>query len=333
MNSMKLNSLLFFLLIPFFTFTIEASILPTEKSGWLGADGAYNTKLSSTKRLWIFGDTYIGKTLKGKRVEGRMIHNSIALETNGKFQYFLGPKENGFFKNSRKNEWYWPSDLIKTKGKVIIFLRRVIKIKDNDPLGFKEIGTDFAIIQNPDEIPTKWKYSFKSLGFEQLNIGISIAQSSDHIIFLADDRSSNHSLYLGRVPVDDLLRGTFKPSFYSKPSKSWEEKPTVPFFSIGSPEASLTYNSVNKKWRFIYTPKGYSENITLREATSITEQWSKPKAVFTCPEKKWNKNYFCYAAKEIKGTPQLTITYSVNSLDFWDLSRDLRIYIPRVIKL
>src|ERR1700727_199679 len=55
---------------------LNAAFAGTE--GWTGADGAYSIKLDSSRTLWTFGDTWIGRIKGGKRVHSKMINNSVA---------------------------------------------------------------------------------------------------------------------------------------------------------------------------------------------------------------------------------------------------------------
>ena len=48
------------------------------KQGWLGGDSAYSIPLDSSSTLWLFGDTFVGKTNATDRRQSVMIHNSIA---------------------------------------------------------------------------------------------------------------------------------------------------------------------------------------------------------------------------------------------------------------
>ena len=66
------------------------------ESGWVGADGNYSIPLKGDTTLWLFSDTLVGKVQDGKRVDTRMINNSIALQhgTNAP-EFFYGTTTNG----------------------------------------------------------------------------------------------------------------------------------------------------------------------------------------------------------------------------------------------
>ena len=70
------------------------------KHGWIGADGAYSVALTNDTTLWLFSDTFIGEVRGGKRVNARMINNSVALQrgndpARAAVQFFCGKPHDG----------------------------------------------------------------------------------------------------------------------------------------------------------------------------------------------------------------------------------------------
>src|ERR1017187_10997770 len=74
----------------------EWDALFQRESGWIGADGAYSIPLTGDTTLWLFSDTFVGKVKDGKRLDARMINNSIALQrgTNAP-EFFYGTAADG----------------------------------------------------------------------------------------------------------------------------------------------------------------------------------------------------------------------------------------------
>src|ERR1017187_5999361 len=58
----------------------EWDALFQREAGWIGADGAYSIPLGGDTTLWLFSDTFVGKVKDGKRLDARMINNSVALQ-------------------------------------------------------------------------------------------------------------------------------------------------------------------------------------------------------------------------------------------------------------
>ena len=74
----------------------EWDALFQRESGWIGADGDYSIPLNRDTTLWLFSDTFVGKVKDGKRLDARMINNSIALQrgTNAP-EFFYGTTTDG----------------------------------------------------------------------------------------------------------------------------------------------------------------------------------------------------------------------------------------------
>ena len=74
----------------------EWDALFQRESGWIGADGDYSIPLDRDTTLWLFSDTFVGRVKDGKRLDARMINNSIALQrgTNAP-EFFYGTATNG----------------------------------------------------------------------------------------------------------------------------------------------------------------------------------------------------------------------------------------------
>jgi len=65
--------------------------------------------------------------------------------------------------------------------------------------------------------------------------------------------------------------------------------------------------------------------------------WSSPTVIYRCPEAKWDKQIFCYAAKAhpmlSSATHELVITYAANSFDLAQVLTDARLYWPRFVRV
>jgi hypothetical protein len=64
--------------------------------------------------------------------------------------------------------------------------------------------------------------------------------------------------------------------------------------------------------------------------------WSAPAVLYECPEMGRDKQVFCYAAKAHKALSpghEVVVSYVVNSLDFWQVARDAKLYWPRFVRL
>jgi hypothetical protein len=107
-------------------------------------------------------------------------------------------------------------------------------------------------------------------------------------------------------------------------------------FAGTATEFSVCYQPSIRQYVSIYTENGMSKNIMMRLSPTPTGPWSDAYRIYECPEVKWHKTYFCYAAKahlEISAEGELIVTYACNSTDFWQMAADARIYRPRFLKI
>ena len=52
-----------------------------DKNTWIGGDVGTSIKLSSTKYLWLFGDTFLGTVSHQSRHVSKILHNTVAITT------------------------------------------------------------------------------------------------------------------------------------------------------------------------------------------------------------------------------------------------------------
>ena len=102
-------------------------------------------------------------------------------------------------------------------------------------------------------------------------------------------------------------------------------------------EYSVSYQPALKQYVSVYSENSMSKNIVARTAPQPFGPWSEPLLLYQCPEEDWHDNIFCYAAK---GHPELSltsdeliITYVANSIDFYKMAADARLYRPRFIRV
>lgn len=196
----------------------------TRKSGWLGGDVAGSFIIPGNRVLWVFGDSFIGRVKDNKRVNLKMVNNSVAIhpyapdqpgkaplpcqvhfywgaqDFSGKPTAWIRPKEQGDNKT-----WYWPTGGgvvlgrgTDTKERLALFLIQVEKKSPEDSVwGFKTIGSSVAIVENL-RLPVRfWNTRIISLPHQierrtgdhwvihQLEWGVSaLSQGSEHSLLV-----------------------------------------------------------------------------------------------------------------------------------------------------
>ena len=357
-------------LIPF-VFLISACVSPSSKyfaeslpkydslfynqKKWIGADGSYSVKLSGARTLWLYSDTWIGDIIDGQRSNATVINNSIAIQlgkdvSTASSRFYWGSAQDGkpaaFIKPADGIGWFWIYDGITIENQVYVFLMQMVKTDESSVFGFELVGTWLARVENPHDNPLKWRISQYKISWGRFSkngnlfFGSAIVRDENFIYIYGCNESlkrgkNERSLIIARVPLDKMT--DFKQwRFYGNGHWRKDITSVSNIFDGIATEYSVSWQPSVKKYVIVYTENGLSEKILMRLSSNPTGPWSAPHEVFKCPEYKWNKTYFCYAAKahpSISSDNELIISYVSNSTDFWQVARDARIYRPRFIKI
>src|ERR1035441_8086177 len=154
----------------------EWDALFQRESGWIGADGAYSIPFTSDTTLWLFSDTFVGKVKDGKRLDARMINNSIALQRGtNQPEFFYGSAADGkpasFIKPQcgSQRDYFWLTHGARTAQGLYFFMLRVVTVKPGTPFGFKLVDDWLARVTNPDASPTQWRIRQTKVPFTSIS--------------------------------------------------------------------------------------------------------------------------------------------------------------------
>jgi hypothetical protein len=325
------------------------------KSGWIGADGNYSIPLGGDTTLWLFSDTFVGKVKDGKRLDARMINNSIALQrgTNAP-EFFYGKTADGkpasFIKPQQgsKDDYFWLLHGTRTTRGLYFFLQRVVTVQTGTPFGFKLLDGWLAHVANPDDPPPQWRTTQTKVPFTEISEksalifgGAVLREVEFAYIFGSDSRPEAEQagmpkgLVLARV-VADQFADFAQWRFLANGAWQQDSKKVTPVFPHVGSEFSVSWLPGRKAYAAIYS-EGIGGKILVRLAPALAGPWGEALEVYRCPEMGWPSKAFCYAAKahpELSNAPdELLITYAANSWDFWNLFKDARLYWPRFVRV
>ena len=327
----------------------------TRTKGWTGADAVYSVALADDVTLWLYGDTWIGDVVEGKHKDAKLINNTIALQrgkdpATASVKFFWGTTEKGnpaaFFTPADGTGWFWIFDGIIADEKLYLFLMQIIKTDQKSVFGFKHVGTWLGEVDNPHDEPSAWRIRQYKVPYGRyskdgnLFFGSACLRNGNFIyIYGANEDWSKgmggRSMIIARVPHDKITDFN-QWRFYSNGLWQSDMKDISDLFSGTATEYSVSYQPKIKKYITVYTKNGMSENILIRLSPTPVGPWGPAHKVFECPETKWHKTYFCYAAKahpEISKKDELIVTYVCNSFDFWKMAADASIYRPRFVRI
>jgi Domain of unknown function (DUF4185) len=335
-------------------FSFRVSVAPEwnqmfqRTNGWLGADVAYSVPLGSDKTLWLFGDTFVGRIMGGKRTSATMIHSSIAIQRPGEEPQFYFPVDShhqptSLIKSTGPRTYFWLSDGVRTTQGLYLFTQQVEWINDST-WGFRCAGTWLAFIPNPDAAPGRWKITTHKLPFtrladgEDLLLGSEILQSGDYIYIFGYSSRTNSMATKNQIVARATENEFGIPrlwEFYSNGSWTTDFDKSTPIFSDAGAEGSVSWQPFLKKFVFIYS-EGIWGTILMRTADAPEGRWRSPVKLYQCPDMKISPQVFCYAAKahpELSASNELLISYAANSESFAEVMNDARLYWPRFIRV
>jgi len=284
-----------------------------------------------------------------------MVNNTIALQrgkdpSTASVKFFWRKAEKGkpaaFIEPADGVGWFWISDGIVVEEKLYLFLMQIIKSGEKGVFGFKHIGTWLGEVENPRDDPLKWRIKQHRVPWGRyskngnLFFGSAVMRDGNflYIYGASEDWSkgmTGRSMIVARVPHNKMA--DFEQwRFFSDGKWQADIGSISGLFEGAATEYSVSYQPSIRQYVVVYTENGMSKNIMMRLSPTPVGPWSSACKVYECPEYKWHKTYFCYAAKahpEISRADELIITYVCNSTDFWQMAKDTRIYSPRFLSI
>ncbi|HUW18181.1 MAG TPA: DUF4185 domain-containing protein [Sedimentisphaerales bacterium] len=320
----------------------------TKEKGWTGADGAYSVALSDTVTLWLYSDTWIGNIVNGQHKDATMVNNTIALQSGkdpsaASVKFFWQRTKDGkpaaFITPADGVGGFWIFHGVVADGKLYLFLTQIVE-------NGEYIGTWLGEVDNSQDEPLNWQVKQYKVPFGRyskngnLFFGSAVMKDGDFVYIYGCDEDwkkgmNERHMIVARVSPDRIA-GFEKWRFWNGTDWDTDVNKADGLFSGTAAEYSVSFQAAIKKYVAVYTEYGMSADILMRVSDTPIGKWSKPYKIYECPEYKWHKTYFCYAAKghpELSNPDELIITYACNSTDFWQMAANARIYRPRFLKV
>jgi hypothetical protein len=321
-------------------------------NGWIGADGDYTVLLPNGVTLWLYSDSFIGKVSDHHRQPEKMINNSAAWQhgvqpTNAEVEFFYrrsnAGKPESLITPADGHGWFWIYDAVIVQGKLFLFLPQIERVSGDSAFGFRLTAVWLAEISNPVAPPTRWQIAQTRIPFAQFGTGGNrcfgsavLATNGFVYIFGTWEKGHGKKMILARAPETTLADFS---SWQFRARNAWSTNVIEAAELCGrmASEYSVSWLAALRKYVLICTQDGLSDKIQLRTASAPWGPWSDAKVVYQCPDVKFGKNVFCYAAKAhpmLATQPdELVITYAANSYELSDLMNDPRLYWPRFVRL
>jgi hypothetical protein len=310
---------------------------------WLGGDAAFSTDLGNGRVLWMFGDSFVARKDGATRRESAFVRNSIGVETgydpsSARIQFYtskLHGNPNDFVR-SDAGTWLWPLHGIRLGNRLVLFYMRMTSDPDENSLGFRSVGWDAFLVDNPDEEPSQWKlrrlHGSESSG--RMLYGMALLREGDYVYsFVSDNVAIN--AYLLRWPIAALAAGRLSsPMWWCGVKEGWCSALAQRQIVIRDAGTEFSVQRGAGGQFIEVKSQGFgASKIAYRTAPRLEGPWSGPRDLYHPPESH-HPQAFVYGAK---GHPELTggdliITYTANSSDE-RLASDMSIYFPRFVRV
>ena len=317
--------------------------------GWVGADGIYSAALPGNRTAWLFSDTWTGAVRDGKRVQTRMINNSVGIsEGAGPATFYYPTNAEGqatsLFAPPDGRGWYWLWAGLPDGGRLALFAARVEKTNGGGAFGFRVFGTALGEVANPQDAPTAWRMRWQNLpdAWQPRVFWGSAALGRDGFDYVYGYHENGgqgldfqRHMLLARAPSGKL--GDFSAwRFFGK--GAWRETPqeAEPLCPGVATEYSVTYIPAHKRYLLVTHDLFLSPKIVARTAESPWGPWSDKTDLYTCPEADSARGVFCYAGKLQPGLSDeqtLVLSYAANANDLSTVLSDATLYIPRFVRI
>ena len=278
-----------------------------------------------------------------------MVRNSVAIQSGSnpstaEIEFFwqadLNADPESFF-DTGTNDWYWPGHGIRTDNNLVLFLNR---LRSTDTgLGFKSVGWDSLLIENPDDEPSGWRARKLDTPTNRLGIQVGFASAFRHkeyvYAFGSADPDKTHSIYAVRWPLDAFTKGRLMvPEWWGGAKAGWtvesSELPPVPLLKRGQSEMTIHFDDRSGQFVSVQTVGFGQAQLAMRASSSLSGPWSTLKTIFDPPENS-RPNVMIYAGKahpQLEGA-DLVLTYTTNTTEFSEHISDSEIYYPHFVRL
>ncbi len=322
--------------------------------GWIGADGAHSVALGPDRVLWLFSDTWVGEIRRGKRFDATIVNNSVAVQEGrgaaARFRFAVRRDAEGrpqaIVAPADGRGWFWMQAGAAVDGRLVLFLGHVEKTAGTGAFSFRPVGEWLGMVANPDADPTTWTPEQVRLPFtvftpeREITFGAAVLDHGGYLYVYGTDedvRATGRERYLivarvARDAVEDFARWEF---FHAGGWRRDFRAATRLVPGMAS-DGSVSHLPDRRQFVLVYTDGGMSDRILGRSAPQPWGPWSEPVTLYRCPEAGWDRRIFCYNARAhsaLGARDELVVSYVANSLDFWQVAADARLYWPRFVRV
>jgi hypothetical protein len=294
--------------------------------------------------LWMFGDSFVATKAGATRRQSAFVRNSIAIQTGYdpsratiKFYSAMRRGKPVDFAPSTGATWFWPLHGIRLESHLLLFHMRMARDPSQGSLGFRSVGWNAFMVDNPDAEPSQWKPRKLDGPEPQGNmlVGMSVIREGGHIYAFVLN-NLQHDAYLLRWPLREAMAGRLSsPQWWCGAVEGWQQSAAhrqIVIRNAGS-EFSVQRDPRGDGFVEVNTDGFGATTIVFRRSARLEGAWSEPQKLYRPPESD-APHAFVYGGKahpELSGG-DLIVTYTANGSDE-RLATDMTIYFPRFVRV
>jgi hypothetical protein len=318
----------------------EADKLFHSDPRWLGADAAFTVDLGKNRVLWLFGDTWIAHPGSHSRRDAAFLHNTVAIETGYdpshatiKFYWKTKHKDVTEIFPNEGRVWMWLGSGIRVDNSLLIFACRVAHDNAKDSLGFKSVGWNAYLIDNPDSEPSAWKPRKIAESGVSVIMGAGFLREGN-AVYIFGLGGIHNDLYIARTSAQRMAQGRLDAlEWWSGHDWHGTIASRQPVLTESGTELSIQRDPTGKGFLEINSQGFGASDIIMRRAPALTGPWSTAQKIYRPPESD-GPDPFVYAGKshpELLGAG-LVLTYATNNFKE-ENGDDLTRYFPRFVRV
>lgn len=315
---------------------------------WLGGDAAYSVDLGGGRILWLLGDSFVNTTGSGSRAEGKMVHNTIAIQNgyapeNATIKFYWGEKEGdptSYFEDGA-DFWYWPGHGVRLpSGKLVVFLLKVRRTGSGS-WDFESFATRALIVDNPDADPTAWNPRWVDVAEKPYGIAVAsggAVLSGEYLYAYGSRGTKSDAATVARWPLNEVEAGTLTNPEWHTGNGVWTRQNVLsgaPAVIFGEGQSEYTVHPDTFLGQFVaFQTAGFgAAELAYRTSSNLAEGWSGLQRCYR-PAEAGRAGIYIYQGKAhpmLQGA-EVPLSYSVNSFDANVQLTDMSLYYPRFLK-
>ena len=196
---------------------------------WVAADGAVPVDLPDGRRVYMFGDTFIGTSNAAGIVDASdpLVNSSFVVQNGPCLRPLMGGAphaRSSLIPGPSANEWYWPAaGVVENASTLRVILWHILR-GSGGSLSFQPVDMQVATFSLP---------SLTLQSVQPMPIPTSVDRPYGATVLVAPDgylylygRDNNRDQYVARVQQGQLLTGTYQ--FWGDPGTGaqWQSDPT-----------------------------------------------------------------------------------------------------------